>query len=225
VWLADGTVLFTIMERIDGVRHEVARRIPGHGLGEPVDLVLNEGPPWPWYPGHYVVDGDRSGIIGLRGYKDIVSVTLRWDGTVVRRGAGAAPYLDLGAERWSGADGAVVQGCPMQECPSEWRRPDGTLVPFPYSGHAAAWLPDGTALLVLDDGILKKVRDDGGNALTARTVGTVPADGLVGDIFGITGISDWAAAVEGDDGTVTLVPLDGSAPVGPFAGTLAAVGR
>ena len=226
VWLADGTLLLTSEVRLDGAWSEVARRIPDHGLGTPVDLVLPQVPPWPWFPGHYVVDGDGSGILGDRGdFKDPVSVTLRWDGTVVRRDAGAAPYLDLGAERWAGAGGEVVVGCPMGTCPSEWRRPDGTLLPYPDPGQATAWLPDGAGLLVLDDGGLKEVRDEGGDALAVRTIGSVPADGLLGDSFAITGVTRWAAAIEGDDSRVTLVPLDGSAPVGPFAGTLAVVGR
>jgi hypothetical protein len=46
----------------------------------------------------------------------------------------------------------------------------------------------------------------------------------MGDILDIAGMNDWAAAVAGGDGMVTVMPLDGSAPLGPFAGMLAAVG-
>ncbi len=224
LWLPDGALLFTIQARLDGDWLEVARRIPDHGLGTPVDLVLPDAPPWPWFPGHYVVEGDGSGILATKD-EDPVSMTIRWDGTMVERDAGAPPYLDLGAERWAGADGAIVVHCGFDTCPAEWRRPDGSRLPYPFLEQATAWLPDGSALLVLDDGDLKVVRDEGGDALTVRTIGSAPADGLQGDSFAITGITDWAAAIEGDDSMVTLVPLDGSAPVGPFAGTLAAVWR
>ncbi len=223
VWLSDGTLLFTVQARLDGGWSEVARRIPDHGLGTPVDLVLPDAPPWPWFPGHYIVDGDGSGILASKDV-DPVSMTIRWDGTMVERDAGAPPYLDLGAERWAGADGEVVVHCGFDTCPAEWRRPGGSRLPYPFLEQATAWLPDGSALLVLDDGVLKEVHDEGGAALMVRTIGAVPADGLLGASFAITGITGWAAAIEGDDSRVTLVPLDGSAPVGPFAGTLAAVG-
>lgn len=223
VWLPDGTLLFTIQARLDGGWLEVARRIPDHGLGTPVDLVLPPAPPWPWFPGHYVVDGDGSGILALKD-EDPVSMTIRWDGSLVERDPGAAPYMDLGAERWAGAQGEVVVHCGFDTCPAEWRRSDGSRLPYPYLEHATAWLPDGSALLVLDGEVLVAVRDEGGVELDLRPIGKVPEAGQRGDVIGITGISEWAAAIEGDDSMVTLMPLDGSGARGPYAGTLAAVG-
>lgn len=225
VWLPDGTLLVTVQAKIKGVFREVARRIPLRGLGSPVDLVIDDDRASPWFPGRYVMSRDLSGLFGWKGDAgDPTPVTIRWDGSVAPRNPTEPPFFDLGSERWAGADGEKVVGCPLGECQPNWRRADGSLVPFPFRVQAGAWQRDGSVLLVLEDSALKAVNDEGGGGLVERTIGFVPAGGLMGDIFDIAGMNDWAAAIEGDDGMVTVIPFDGSAPLGPFPGTLAGVG-
>jgi hypothetical protein len=118
---------------------------------------------------------------------------------------------------------AVPTPTPMP-WPSAWRRADGTLLPFPpLRSRAGAWSRDGTSYLVLEDAALKAVADDGGDALRVRLVGVIPAAGLQGDVLWIAGMNDWAVIIQGDDGMVTVVTTDGSAPARTFEGALAAV--
>lgn len=224
MWLPGGTLLFTTQVRIGRAFEEVARRIPDHGLGEPIDLVVHDGPPWPRFPGHYVVHGDGSGLEAVALEDDLrpVAHTLRWNGKIVKRDPLDPPLFVFGDERSSGARGEAVSGCPLGTCPERWYRADGTSVPLPFETSAAAWTRDGRWWVALDGSDLHRLRDTG-ERLVDDPIGPVPPDGLEGDVISIVGMSDTAAIIEGDDAKVTVVPLDGSRPIGPLAGTLAAV--
>jgi hypothetical protein len=228
VWLPDETLLLTAKAQVGGANgpfREVARRVPDHGLGAPVDLVIDDRHASPWFPRAYVASDDLDGLVAWRddgGHR--TPVTLHWDGAVTGRDPALAPYLELGVERRAGARSEETVGCAMNACTPEWRRADGTRLPLPpLRIRAGAWSPDGTSHLVLEDAALKALADDGGEALTVRLIAVAPAAALQGDVVWIAGMNDWAVIIEGDDGTVTVVPADGSGPARTFEGTLAGV--
>lgn len=232
-WLSDGTLLLTEQVRTKGASHEVARRIADHGLGQATDLMINDQvPSWsngypvlPAFPGYYVVEADDA---GLRGYvfqgtsKPEQPVTLRWDGSLSRRDVVVPPFLTFGTERAAGARGEAVVGCADGSCPRQWRRPDGTLVPFPYDTRAATWTRPGDALVALSDTQVGSIADSA-EGLTWTPIGDLPPASLEGDTVWFSGMSDWAAVLETDAGQVSVVPLDHAGVIGPLNGTLAAV--
>ena len=225
MWLPGGTLLFTMQLRIGRAFEEVARRIPDHGLGDPIDLVVDDGPPWPRFPGHYVVRGDGSGLqaVGSGGPPTWRGVHLALE----RQGRGPVDPLDpplfvFGDERSTGARGEIVSGCPLGTCPERWYWPDGSSVSLPLESWTAAWTRDGRWWVAFDGSDLYRLRASG-KRVASDKIGPVPPDGLEGDVISIVGMSDTAAVIEGDDAKVTVVPLDGSQPIGPLDGTLAAV--
>jgi hypothetical protein len=232
-WLPDGTLLLSERVMINKAYREVARRIPDHGFGGPTDLVIGQQPPaWtsgypalPAFPGYYLVEADGS---GLRGYvfrgntQPEQPITVRWDGTVVRRDAADPPLLTFGTERTAGAHGEAVIGCADGSCPRQWQRPDGRLVALPFHIGTSAWTRPGDALIALDGTRVGRITDtSGGPAWTP--LAELPAASFEGDTVSLTGMSDWAAVLESDAGHAIVIPLDGSEIIGPLDGTLAAV--
>src|SRR5262245_51469626 len=156
VWLPDGTLLVTAMVRVGGTYRETARRIGDHGFGETLDLVIDQELARPYFPLRYIVHGDESGLEGWGGDVGWTGDVYRWDGGVLGRDPIEPPYLELGNERSSGANGERILNCPPMEesCPLRWRRADGKVLKHPVEPMRIAWTRDGTALviLVLDGG-------------------------------------------------------------------------
>lgn len=224
-WLPDGMLLFTT-----SLRHphrEVARRIRDHGLGRTLDLVIDEDEARPLFPGSYLVHGNVTGLQGWRGdWDDPALLLIRWNGTVLRREWADPPLLVLGAERSASASGDRLTGCAPWACPVEWRVPAGRQLELPVPAFTHAWTRDGTALVALDIetprvNLVRRV----GDSLIVDPLVTLPTGAVAGDILDFAGMSSWAAVLETDEasGRVTIIPFDGSAVIGPFDGTLAAV--
>ena len=230
--LPDGTVLVTTRAEIEGIRGlaEIARRVTDHGFGEVRDLVVT-GRVGASFPRRYVVHGDLSGIEGWVDGTGWNGVTLRWDGTVVKRRPSDLPYLELGTERSAGASGARIVPCDgWGPCKLRWRRRDGTVLSHASVALTPTWTRDGTAVVILDPGRPNESGDsrllriqDTGEGLVTTPLGAL-GPGQVDGGQSLTGMSDWAAVLELDIGPqVTVVPLDGSPLIGPIQGTLALV--
>ena len=224
-WLPDGTLLFTT--HLLRPHREVARRIRDHGLGRTLDLVIDEREATPAFPGSYTVHGDASGLQGFRGsWDDPRPVVLRWSGDVVKRSWSDAPLLVLGAERSAGAGGERVTDCRPWDCPVVWRQADGSVRDLRVPAGIRAWTRDGAALVALDYDrsrahLIRASADD----LEVQPLAELPQPSLEGDSFDFAAMSSWSSALETDeaDGRVTIIPFDGTAALGPFEGSVAAV--
>jgi hypothetical protein len=232
VWLPDGTLLISARERIDGVWKDLARRIPNHGSGVATDTVIDDECVLRLHPLHDVVRGDLSGIDAYDSCRNARPATFRWDGSVAGRDPADPPFLQLGGERYSGADGSRVLPCGDMEgfCDLRWRRPDGTVLDYPSRPALKAWTRDGTALVIADfakpdvlRGSVFGLLTDGSGGLETQVLAPLPAGQPRGNLYFLQGMADWAAVLEGDEGNVNIVPLDGSPVIGPFDGTLALV--
>jgi hypothetical protein len=231
VWLPDGTLLLTGGLPTAYPPEESVRRIAGHGFGEIVDLVIEDAEAS--FPGQYIVHGDLSGIEASGGaVQPWGPVVVRWDGTLVPRKRTDPPYLALGVERSSGADGQVVVGCRgWGPCALEWQRPGGRILRHRSINLEHAWTRDGDALVVLDgvepnhqdDDRILLIHDSASGLVTQRLAQPAPGE-LEGGLFFFRGMSDWAVALERDeDRHVNVIPLDGSSVIGPLIGTVALV--
>jgi hypothetical protein len=231
-WLPDGTLLLMVDTITDGIPVITAKHVLDQGFGEVADLAFRDA--WPQYAYSLVAHGDLAGVDGFRGstaeFPELV--TIRWDGTVAPRDPLDVPVLVLGHERWTGAHGEISTGPgALEDVPTRWRRADGTVSRVPGFVSSEAWTRDGRALVVRGGklGIHSEIALVRGTptGLNLEPLAGLPVEaGTEGHIVGMT---TWAAIFEDPDGedgfagTVTLIPLDGSNAIRPFAGVLAAV--
>ena len=154
-----------------------------------------------------VFTGDGRGLFAYRDHDPRSAAVLGWDGTVVDRAPGDAPWFATGIERPRSAHGDWVFG-------EMWTFADGSTerlrLPDGVSVHRTAWTRAGDTVVFISDarGRSALYAIDAGDRATVRRLGALP-----GPDVRITGMTDDAVIVTLANRESIAIALDGSGMV------------